>query len=170
MSIVWFARMGIIASMLAGAGTVGTRARQTETIVASGQLGGQVLDSALFRIDEFWMRVPPDTEFNRWLSEGLNRTVVITLNTDVSRFGDSPNVRILGGTLIHVTAPNPTAVSNDVTGRLPSGNLQAVHVLFLKDELTGSLGPITFETADFETAAKFSVYDGDHINIVIRID
>jgi hypothetical protein len=52
---------------------------------------------------------------------------------------------------------------------LPAGNSPVVHVLFLRDELSGSLGAVTFETADLETATKFDPYDNTHINIVIAI-
>lgn len=170
MSIKWLARIAVIASVFIGLGATGTLAAEdAEVVVASGTLGGGSLADALFNIGEFWMRVAPDTEFHRWLSQGINRKVVIMLTTNPARFGDAKNVRILGGTLMHETAPNPTPATIDVIGRLPTGNLSIVHILFLKDELTGSLGPITFQTADFETAAKFDAYDDTYINVVIAI-
>ena len=77
---------------------------------------------------------------------------------------------ILSGTLMHETAPSPTPAITDVVGRLPAGNLSVVHVLFLEDELTKSIGAVTFETADADTVAKFDVYDDTPINIVIKIE
>lgn len=164
--------MAVIASMFVGLGATGTLAADhADVIVASGKLHGQFLADALFNVgEEFWMRVPSDSEFNRWLSQGLKRPVVIRLTTDPARFADVKNMRILSGTLIHNTAPTPTPVTTDRVGRLPEGNMSFVHVLFLKDELTGSFGPITFETADRVTASKFEPYDGAHVNIVILID
>jgi hypothetical protein len=172
MSITWLARIAVIASMIIGLGATRTWATgDTDVIVASGTLHGQFLADALFHIgEEFWMRVPSDTEFNRWLSQGLNRKAVILLTTDAARYGDVKNVRILSGTLIHNIAPTPTPVTTDRVGRLPEGDMSLVHVLFLKDELTGSFGAVTFETADRVTATKFEPYDGAHINIVIQID
>jgi hypothetical protein len=40
------------------------------------------------------MRVPSDTEFNRWLSQGLKGKAVIMLTDDPARFGDAKNARI----------------------------------------------------------------------------
>jgi len=172
MSLTWLARIAVIASMFIGLGATGTvAADHTDVIVASGKLHGRFLADALFHIgEEFWMRVPSDTEFNRWLSQGLKRQVVIVLTTDPARFADAKSTRILSGTLIHNTAPTPTPATTDRVGRLPGGNMSFVHVLFLKDELTGSFGAVTFETADRVTAAKFEPYDGAHINIVIQLD
>jgi len=86
------------------------------------------------------------------------------------RFADAKNVRILSGTLMHQTAPAPTPAAANVFGNLPPGDSPIVHVLFLKDKLTGSLGAVTFETADLVTAAKFNDYDGTYLNIVIEIE
>ena len=142
----------------------------SEVILASGKLEGRFLAGSLFHIDEFWIRVSTDTEFNRWLSEGLKHNVVVLLTTNPDRFGDQKNVRILSGTLQHGVAPKPTPTTTDVVGRLPEGDSGLVHILFLKDELTGSLGAVTFETADRVVASAFDVYDGAHISIVITID
>lgn len=170
MSIRWLPRIAVIASMCIGLGATRTApADEAEVVIASGTLDGHFLADALFHIGEFWMRVSPDTEFHRWLSQGIHRKVVIMLTANPARFGDATNVRILSGTLMHGTAPNPTPAAIDVIGRLPAGNLSIVHILFLKDGLTGSLGPITFETADFETAMRFGAYDDTHISIVIEI-
>jgi hypothetical protein len=41
--------------------------------------------------------------------------------------------------------------------------------LFLKNELTGGISAITFETADRETATKFDFYDDAPINTVVEV-
>ena len=171
MSIKWFARIAVIASMFIGFGATRTvAAGDTDVIVASGKLDGQFLANSLFHIGEFWMRVPSGTVFNRWLSDAVNRKVVIMLATNPAQLEDAKTVQILSGTLVHETAPNPTPANIDVVGRLPTGNLSVVHELFLKDELTGSFGAVTFETADFDTVAKFDAYDNAPITIVIKIE
>ena len=163
--------MAVIASMLISLGaTRAVAATDTDVIVASGTLDGQFLAGSLLHIGEFWMKVLPDSEFQRWLSQGKDRTLVITITTHPERFADVENIRILSGTLMRGTAPNPTPVLTDVVGRLPYGNTAIVHVLYLKDELTGSLGPITFETADLLTAKKFDPYDNAPINIILKIE
>jgi hypothetical protein len=65
---------------------------------------------------------------------------------------------------------DPTPSTTDVVGRLPRGDLRTVHELFLKDEVTGTFGAITFETADFVTVSKFDAYDNRPINIVVKIE
>ena len=142
-----------------------------DAIVASGTLDGRFLAGSLFHIEEFWMRVAKGTEFHRWLSQGLDHTVVIRLAADTVPFGDEKNVRILSGTLVHETAPKPTAITTDVVGRLPAGDSGFVHVYFVRDEIGGSgtLGAITFESADLATVSKFSAYEGAHVNIIIEI-
>jgi len=176
--------MGVVASMCIGLTATRTAvAQDTETIVVSGTLNGsqdaerhdiggsaeEKLPLDLFHIGEFWISVTPDTLFHRWLSQGIGRKVVIRLTTNSARFGDVRNVRILSGTLKHETASNPTPSSADVEGRLPRGNLPTVHILYLKDELTGSLGEVTFETADLRTARKFDAYFDTDVIIVIQI-
>ena len=166
----WPAGIAVIASIFIGLGAARALAAEgTEVVVVSGTLDGRFLARALFHVGEFWMRVPADTEFNRWLSQGVDRKVVIRLMSDPARFADVKNVRILTGILIHQIAPAPTPAFIDVIGRLPAGDLSFVHMLFLKDELTGTFGPVTFETADFATAAKFDAYDDTEISIVIEI-
>jgi hypothetical protein len=161
----------VIASMFVGLGATRTLAAdRADVIVASGTLDGRFLAAALFHIDEFWMRINTNTEFNRWLSGGLTRKVVVLLTTDPDRFGDRKNTRILTGTLHHETAPQPTPTTTNVVGRLPKGNSGFVHVVFLKDERTGSLGAVTFETADLVTAAAFDIYEGATVSVVISID
>ena len=161
----------ILAFVVIGVGTTrASAASGADVIVASGTLDDHYLDRDLFHIGEFWMQVPANTQFHRWLMEGMNRRVVILLANDTRRFSDEKNVRILDGTLMHQTAPKPTASSVDVKGALPDGNLAVVHVLFLKDETTGTFGPITFETSDFATASKFDAYDDRHIAIIIKIE
>ena len=169
-SMKQLARTTVAVLILLGLGGARIAAtKDAEVIVAAGTLDDRFLADSLFHIGEFWMKVPGDTEFNRWLSQGINRKVVIRLMTNPARFADDKNVRILSGTLMHSTAPDPTPVMTDVVGRLPNGNTPVVHVLYLKDEVTGSLGPITFETADLVTARKFDAYDSTPISIVIEI-
>jgi hypothetical protein len=144
-------------------------AADADVVVASGRLDGQLLGKSLFHVGALWIRVPAGTEFHRWLAQGLDRNVVITLTANASRFGDEKNLRILSGTLIQETAPAPTPNTTNVVGSLPEGDLPFVHILFLKDEVTGTLGAATFETADFVTAAKFDGLDNKHVNIVIQL-
>ena len=44
-----------------------------------------------------------------------------------------------------------------------------VHILFLKDELTGTFGAVTLQTTDRATALKFDGLDDANVSIVIRI-
>ena len=108
----------------------------------------------LFRINDFWMRVTPDTEFHRWLSQGVDRHVSITLTTHPERYGDSRNVRILTGTLIHNTSVDASLI---------------LHILYVQDPQTRAFSPITFETVDQRTAAKWDEFDNGEISAVIRI-
>ena len=171
MSVGSLVRIGVIGSMCAAFGAPGTlRAQQADVVVASGTLDDRFLHESLFHIGEFWIRVPSHTEYNRWLSQGIGHRIVILLTDDPAKFGDVQNVRILSGTLIHNIAPNPTPMTEDVIGRLPEGNMGFVHILFLKDELTGSFGPITFETSDQVEATKFEAYNGKPINIVLQLE
>jgi hypothetical protein len=170
MSIRWLARIVVIGAMFA-LRAPGTSADQgADVVVVSGELHGRFLAGELFHIDEFWIRVPNGTEFNRWLSRGLGHKVAVLITANPAKFGDVETMRILSGTLIHNIAPAPTPVVEDVVGRLPEGNLGFVHILFLKDELSGTFGPITFETTDHQEAMKFADYDGKPITIVIRIE
>src|ERR1017187_5717750 len=98
--------MVFIASIFAGLGATGAWAAEgADVVVVSGTLDGQFLSHALFHVGEFWMKVQPDTIFNRWLSEGIDKKVVITLVADPAPLADVKNVRILSGTLVHETAP-----------------------------------------------------------------
>ena len=171
MSIKCFARIAVVASLLVGLGATRTAAaKDGYVILASGELDDRFLADSLFHIGEFWMKVTPNTEFHRWLSQGIHRNVVISLTTNPAQFADARNRRILIGTQMHEIASNPTPMTNDVFGRLPEGDSPLVHILFLKDELSGSLGAVTFETSDRATAAKFAPYDSTTIGIVIQID
>jgi hypothetical protein len=168
----WFRKsphVALIIFIVALSGSVHMAAADTDVVVASGTLDGQLLGKSLFHIGAFWIRVPANTEFYRWLSQGLDHHVVITLTTNVRRFGDEKNLRILSGTLIQETAPAPTPNTTNVVGSLPEGDLPFVHILFLKDEVTGTLGAATFETADFVTASKFNGLDNKHVDIVIQL-
>jgi hypothetical protein len=171
-SLDQLARLAVIGALSVGIGaTPSQRAVPGEVVVASGTLDGRFLADALFHINEFWMRVPPGTEFNRWLSQGVHQHVIVTLTTDPARFGDEKNVRILSGALMHEIAGQFTPTSVDRVGRLPEGNSGFVHVFFAKDDIAGSgtLSAVTFETSDLATVAKFSPYESAHINIVIQI-
>ena len=117
-------------------------------MVASGELDGQFLADSLFHVGN----------------------VVIRLTTDPARFADARDERMLAGTLIDETAPNPTPMTTNVTGRLPEGNMPMIHILFLKDERSGSLGTVTFQTADYETAGKFSAHGGTNVGIIIKLE
>ncbi len=165
-------RIVLVAAMFGGVGTPRLQAdKPADAIVASGKLEGRFLADALFHIDEFWMRVASETEFNRWLSQGLDRPVVVRLVADTARAGDERNARILSGILVHQTAPKPTSITTDVVGRLPQGDSGFVHVFFVKDDIAGgaTLGAVTFETADLATVSKFSAFEGVHVNILIEI-
>jgi hypothetical protein len=121
--------------------------------VASGKLAHHFLTNDLFHIDNLWIEVTSDTVFHRWLSRGINDKVTITLTANPEPFGDRANVRILSGILIHELAPGVTPI---------------VHVMFLKDEQTGTLSAVTFETDDPVTALKFDGYDDKEVSIVIE--
>jgi hypothetical protein len=124
------------------------------SLIASGTLDHHVMTNDLFRINDFWMRVTPDTEFHRWLSRGVDRHVSISLTTTPERYGDSPNVRILTGTLIHNTAV---------------GAMVVTHILYVQDPATRVLSPIAFETVDLHTAAKWDNFDNGEVSVVIRV-
>ena len=85
--------------------------------------------------------------------------------------GDEPNARVLSGTLSHQMAPKPTSIDSDVVGRLPRGDSGFVHEYFVSDAIAGAvtLSPVTFETADSATVAKFSPFEGGRVTIVIEI-
>ena len=157
--------------VLCVAGAAGSHADRDFTVVASGKLNGRFLAASLFHIDEFWMKVAGGTEFHRWLSQGLDRDVVIRVMADATTLGDEKNTRILTGTLMHEVAARVTPNSTDVVGRMPEGDSGFVHVFFVRDEIagTGALSAITFESADLATVAKFTAYEGSHVNIVIEI-
>ncbi len=130
------------------------RARNTDVTVASGKLEHHFLTNDLFHIDKLWMEVKSDTEFHRWLSQGINGKVSIVVTTNPEKFGDRPNVRILTGKLIHQLAPSLTPI---------------VHMMFLYDEVLEALGAVTFETDDPVTARKFDGFDDKVVSIVIEL-
>ena len=125
-----------------------------DVTVASGKLAHHHLSNDLFRIDKLWIQVAPDTQFHRWLSEGIGGKAAIVLTNGPDRFGDRPNVRILSGRLMHGTAPNTSPI---------------VHTMFLVDALTGSVGAVTLQTYDRVTAQRFDAFDDTDISIVIEI-
>jgi hypothetical protein len=141
-----------------------------DVTLARGELEHFALSNELFHIDNLWIRVAENTEFHRWLSEGIGHNVAINLTTSAARAADEKDTRILTGTLIHNTAPRPTSNTVDVTGRLPPGDMDTVHELFLRDETTGTLGAVTFETSDSATVLKFEGYDNARVSIVLKIE
>ena len=44
-----------------------------------------------------------------------------------------------------------------------------MHVLFLQDTRTGTLGAVTFQTTDPIIAKKFDAYDDAEVSVIIRI-
>jgi hypothetical protein len=149
---------------------VNTRAvERADVTIADGKLIHSRFSSELFRIDELWMRVTKETEFHRWLSQGIDRNVAIVLTTNTARLGDEAGSRILTGRLMHQTAPNPTPNTVDAVGQLPPGNLPMVHIVFLRDDRTGTLGAVTLQTSDRATARKFDGFDDANVSIVIKI-
>jgi len=124
------------------------------SLIASGVMDHHRLTNDLFHVNDFWMRVTPDTEFHRWLSQGIDRHVSISLTTTPERYGDSSNVRILTGTLIHNTSIDASLI---------------LHVLYVQDPQTRALSPVTFETVDQHTAAKWDNFDNGEVSVVIRV-
>ncbi len=125
-----------------------------EDRVASGSLVHHRATNSLFHIGDLWMRVSPDTVFHRWLSQGIDHPVAIILTTNPARFADEKNTRILTGTLVDDTAPNATPV---------------IHILFIEDERTHQVSPVTFETTDRLIASRFDAYDEAEVSIVIQL-
>jgi hypothetical protein len=112
------------------------------------------LTNDLFHIDDLWFRVEPDTAFHRWLSQGVGNQAAITLTDEPGRFADVANVRILTGRLAHQTVPSASPV---------------LHVLFLRDEVTESLGAVTFEAEDPVIAATFDLWAGVEVSVIVEI-
>ncbi len=104
-----------------GAAVLAGAAPLPDVTIAEGKLEHHRVSNELFQIGELWIRVAADTEFHRWLSQGINHHAAIVLTTKTSRLADEEGARILTGTLIHQTAPNPTPVPVDVVGQLPQG-------------------------------------------------
>ena len=124
------------------------------SMIASGTMGHHTLTNDLFHINDLWMRVRPETEFHRWLSQGVDRHVTVSLTTAPERYADTANIRILTGVLIHNTAVDAMVVT---------------HILYLQDPATHVLGAITFETTDVGMAAKWDVYDNGEVSVVIKV-
>jgi mono/diheme cytochrome c family protein len=127
---------------------------QTELTMVSGNLEHHLLTNDLFHIDDLWMQVAPNTEFHRWLSQGINRNVTILLVLNADRFADAKGVRILTGHLVHDIAPAASPI---------------VHELFLKDPATGAVSAITFETTDAAIAKAFDFHDDGEVSLIIQI-
>lgn len=149
----------VILWLLAGAPSTSGSGRPTpgdkEVSVASGTLVHHELTDDLFHIDNLWMKVKPDTAFHRWMMQGVDRTASVILTTNPARFLDADNVRILPGRLMHNTTP-------DADG-------PPMHVLFLRDELTGSLGAVTFQTGDPAIVKKVEPYCDTPVSVIIQI-
>lgn len=139
-----------------GVGAAQPTAGDADVIVVSGKLAHHRLTDELFHIGDLWMQVVPDTQFHRWLSQGIDRHVVVTLTATPATFADRDRdtARILRGALMHGTSPNTSPI---------------VHIIFLKDELSGSVGAVTFETNDPVIAKKFDAFDDGEVGIIIEI-
>ena len=145
--------MLLLAGVSASGQTVAQDADADVTVV-SGKLAHHWLTDELFHIGDLWMQVAPNTQFHRWLSQGINRGVAIILTRKPDTFGDRDNARILRGTMMHGTSPRTSPI---------------VHIMFLKDELTGSVGAVTFETDDPVLARTFDAFDDGEVGIIIEI-
>jgi hypothetical protein len=127
---------------------------QTEITMVAGTLGHHAQTAALFHIGDVWMRVAPNAEFSRWLSQGVDRHAAIIIAANPERFGDVKGMRILTGTLIHDTQPNTSP---------------PVHELFLKDLMTGAFSAVTFETTNPSIAKTFDFFDNPEVSLIIQI-
>jgi hypothetical protein len=125
-----------------------------EVVVVQGKLVHYRLTNDLFHIDKLWMRVEPGTQFHRWLSDADGHRVTVLVTPDPDRFGDDASVRILTGHLNHGTSPQAGS--------------SVMHVLVLRDSVTDTLGPVTFQTEDPVTARAFDAFDDRTVSIVIR--
>ena len=144
----------LLLAVLCGAVCTAQTPARPDVTVASGKLAHHFLTNDLFHIDELWMQVAPDTVFHRWLSQGINDKASIVLTTNPDTFGDRPNIRILTGRLTHEVNPSESPI---------------VHMMFLRDEATGTVGAVTFETDDPVTAQKFDGFDDKDVSIVIEL-
>ena len=54
-------------------------AAERDITIASGKLAHHRFSNELFRIHELWIGVAEDTEFHRWLSQGIDRNVALVL-------------------------------------------------------------------------------------------
>lgn len=122
-----------------------------DDLVVSGKLVHDRWSDDLFRVDRLWMRVPSGTVFHRWLSDAGG--VAVWLTVDPSRFGDTPTFRILSGTIQHGVAPRESSL---------------VHMIFVSDEVSGSVGPIAFQTTDLALVLRFDACPGVPVRIVIE--
>jgi hypothetical protein len=151
---------GAIFVALCAAGCAGRSTRMStaaldgNSVVIVGTLVHHRLSNDLFHVDRLWMRVETDTMFHRWLRGGAGQIAAIALTTDPARFEDLPNVRILSGRLIHQTAPTATPL---------------LHVLFLQDDGTGALSPVTFETEDPAVAHTLDRWADADVSVIIEI-
>jgi hypothetical protein len=122
--------------------------------VACGRLAQDRSHVNLFHVGELWLHAPTGSIMNRWLLQAADAQVAVTLTSRPDTYGDSPDVKILTGTLQHNTAPR---------------GLATIHIVFMRDEVTGTIGPVTFETTTFGVASRFDRYTGKNVSIVIRV-
>ena len=144
-------------------------AERADVTLAAGKLAHHRFSNDLFQVAELWIRVAENTEFHRWLSQGIDREVSVVITTQTARLTDETDTRILTGKLVHQTAPNPTPNTVDVVGQLPPGDLPMVHIVFVRDEAFGTLGAVTLQTSDGATASRLEGFDDASVSIVIAI-
>jgi hypothetical protein len=144
-------------------------AERPDVTLAAGKLAHHRISNELFQVEELWIRVAEDTEFHRWLSQGINHEATVVITTRTARLTDEAGTRILTGKLIHQTAPNPTPKIVDVVGEIPPGDLPMVHIVFVRDELLETLGAVTLQTSDGATASRLEGFDDATVSIVIAI-
>ena len=108
----------------------------------------------LFRVGKLWLHAPRGSVFDRWLAQAAGAEVVVSLTSRPDSHGGEPNLKILTGTLQHNTAPS---------------ELDTIHVVYMRDQHTGTPGPVTFETTAFDLASRFDAYAGRTVSIIIRV-
>jgi len=122
--------------------------------LACGRLVQDHRTDNLFHVGELWLHAPRGSVFHRWLLQAADGQVTVTLTSRPDAYGDDPNVKIVTGTLQHNTAPAGT---------------ETIHIVFMRDDVTGVLGPVTLETTAFSVASRVDRFTGQPVSIVIRI-
>jgi len=149
--LVWVLAAGTAIALAEAPARADAPPRQDVTLIA-GKLAHHRLTNDLFHINGLWMRVEHGTVFHRWLLRASGREVAIAMTDNPSRFADLPDVRILSGRLIHQTVPSATPI---------------VHIVFLTDSRTGTIGAVKFETKDRLIAALFDEWSDSEVSVVI---